>query len=205
MRGNLLDSAISDEDSQTQSRGLLMIGAVSALLVTALVFAGFLLLRSRQQQTVRAQQAQIHKSTEPKGPAKAQILVDEPLLNGDQTVLGGTVKNLSSENLTGLLVELELIRRKDAGTQRISVAVQPSQIAPQQEGHYSVQLRSADYSSVKLAGLNSGAGPTALAYTSAPGQKRPPEKIASKTIIVNQPSRPNNGFLNTPDTPGRIR
>ena len=205
MRGTLLDSTFSDAGPDTQSRSRLLIGAAAAMLVTGLVFTGFLLLRNRQQRLIAAQQAQAHKPTEPKGPIKAQIFVDDPLLKGDQTILGGTVRNISNENLNGLLVDLELVRRKDAGTQRIAVPVQPTQIAPQQEGHYSVQLRSADYSSVKLSGLNSGSGSALLAYTSAPGQKRPPERLENKTIIVNQPSRSNGGFLNTPDTPGRIR
>ncbi len=177
MRGSLLDSPVSDAGSETQSRGLAVIGAVAAA----------------------------PRSIESRGPAKAQVLVDDAFLKGDQTLLGGTVKNISSENLSSLSVDLELIRRKDGEAQRTSVLVQPTQLAPQEEGRYSLQVRSADYSSVKLVGLNSGAGSRALAFTSAPGQKRPPEKLESKTIIVNQPARSKGGFLNTPDTPGRVR
>jgi hypothetical protein len=205
MRGNLLDSTASEPGSETQPRGPILIGAVAALLVTGLVFAGYLVLQRRhQQQALTLQQARVSRTTEPKGPVKAQIFVDDPLLKGDQTVLGGTIKNISSETLNNLSVRLELIRRKGGESQRASAPVEPTQIGPQQEGHYSLQLRSADYSSVKLAGLSSGGSPS-LAYVSAPGQKRAPEKLAGKTIIVNQPGRSNNGFLNTPDTPGRIR
>jgi hypothetical protein len=205
MRGSLLDSPISDPGPDAQSRGLVLIGAVAALLVTGSLFAGYLVLVKRhQQQTLAAAQAQAPRSNESKGPAKAQVLVDDALLKGDQTVLGGTVRNISSENLSSLSVDLELIRRKDGGIQRTSVPVQPTQIAPQQEGRYALQLRSADYSSVRLVGLSSGTGSAALAYTSAPGQKRSPEKLESKTIIVNQPAHSKGGFLNTPDNPGRV-
>src|SRR2546427_7874165 len=100
MKGNFLDSTISDARSERQSRGLLLIGAVAALLVTGLVLAGYSVLRKRhQQQTLAAQRAET-KSIAPKGPVKAQVFVDDAMLKGDQTVLGGTVKNVSGENLS---------------------------------------------------------------------------------------------------------
>ncbi len=40
-------------------------------------------------------------------------MVDEALLQGGKTILGGTVKNTSTEKLDGLAVELELKRRND--------------------------------------------------------------------------------------------
>src|SRR6266581_4157846 len=142
MRGSLLDSPVSDAGSETQSRGLAVIGAVAAVLVTGSLFVGYSVLRKRyQQQTMSAAQAQAPRSIESRGPAKAQVLVDDAFLKGDQTLLGGTVKNISSENLSSLSVDLELIRRKDGEAQRTSVLVQPTQLAPQEEGRYSLQVR----------------------------------------------------------------
>ena len=205
MRGSLLDSPGSGVDADTQTRGLTLVAALAALLITGLVFAGFLVLRKRhQQQTLAAEQAQAPRPSEAKGPIKAQIFVDDALLKGDQTVLGGTVRNISNENLSNVTVDLELIRRKDGGSHKTSVPVEPTQLSPQQEGRYSLQLRSADYSAAKLAGLHGGANSAALAYAAAPGQKRPPEKLESKTIIVNPPGRSKGGFLNSPDNPGRV-
>ena len=42
-------------------------------------------------------------------------MVDDALLQGGKTIIGGTVKNTSGEKLEGLAVELELKRRKDGG------------------------------------------------------------------------------------------
>jgi hypothetical protein len=124
------------------------------------------------------------------------------MLEGDQTVIGGTVKNISSEGLSGLSLDLELKRRKDRSTQSTAVQVSPAQLAPQQEGHYSLRLRSADYSSARLVGLT--ANSVLLAYVTSPGKKRPPEKLEGKTIIVSRPGPAKGEFINTPDSPGRV-
>jgi outer membrane PBP1 activator LpoA protein len=123
------------------------------------------------------------------------------MLKGDQTVIGGTVRNISNEDLSALAVELELRRRKDGKAERALVTVEPSQLKPQQEGRYSLQLRSADYSSAKVVILKSGET-TQVAFAQLPGQKRPPEKIESK--VVTRPGSSNGGFLNTPDKPMRV-
>ena len=206
MKGILLEttSRASTKD-EWSSRGRSLVAAISALVIASLVVAGYFYLRRRHaQQTLLAAQAEQGPAPEVKGPPKVQIFVDEAILKGDQTLIGGTVKNISTENLSSLSVDLELIRRKGAKTERTSVQVQPSQLAPQEEGHYALPLRSLDYASFKLVGLRGGANALALAYTSAPGQKRPPEKVEAKTIIIKRPSTPNNGFLNTPDTPSRV-
>lgn len=201
----LLDSSTTNS-SENQSRSLLWLGVLAALLVTGLFIGGYAVLRKQHQQKVLAsEQAQGAKSIEPKGPPKAQILVDEAIIKGDQTVIGGTVKNISVETLSNLGVDLELIGRKDGAKTKTAVQVEPAQLAPQQEGRYSLQLRSADYITVKLAGLRSGSNPSLVAFLAAPGQKRPFEKLESKTIIVNRPSSAGKGgFLNSPDDPGRV-
>jgi hypothetical protein len=203
---SLLDSSTLDSDAETQSRSRVLLGVLAALVVTGLVFAGYAVLRKQhQQKTLAEEQARAPRAAESKGPAKAQILVDDALIKGDQTVLGGSVKNISGENLNNLAVNLELIRRKDGGTEKVAAQIEPTELAPQQEGRYSLQVRSADYITVKLAGLKSGANSTLLAYVAAPGQKRPLEKLESKTIIVNRPgASKRGGFLNTPDKPGRV-
>jgi hypothetical protein len=205
MKGTLLDSQPSDARDETRSPLLILVGVLAAVLVTGAVFAGYSQLRKRhQQQTLSAVKAEQPPPSAPKGPVMAQILVDEATLKGDQTIVGGTVKNVSGENLNGLTVDLELIKRMKGGSERRLVAVEPAQLAPQQEGRYTLQLRSADYGLVRLVGLKS-ANSTALGYTSAPGQKRPPEKVESKTIVVARPAPKPGEFLNTPDNPGRIR
>jgi hypothetical protein len=202
---SLLNSADENFDSEKQSSGRLLLGALLAVLVAGLLIAGYSLLRKRhEQKVIAAQQLNAPPATEPKGPPKVQILVDEALMKGDQRLLGGTVKNISNANLSDLVVELELTRRKDGGTEKISAAVDPKELTPQQEGRYAFQLKAVDYLSVRLAGLRSLSNPDQLAFLTGIGQKRPPEKYEGKTIIVSKPSSAKGGFLNTPDNPGRV-
>jgi len=138
---------------EKRSTGRMVVAALCALLVTAIVFAGYTYLRKRTaQQRLSATAAQAPASTDtPRGPAKAHILVDEALLKGGQTIIGGTVRNISPDKLTGLTVALELRRRKDGTLEQTSVTVEPQQLEPAQEGRYSLKLPAKEYNSVRLA------------------------------------------------------
>jgi hypothetical protein len=205
MKATLIESVSLDSPIEENRSRLTLIAIICAVLITGLVFAGYAYLRKRHaQQILAATPAPRADATQVKGPAKAEISVDEPLLEGEQTVIGGTIKNISNEELTGLSVELDLKRRKDATTQKMTVQVSPVPLAPQQEGWYSLRLRSADYSSVKLVALRCGPDSVRLAYTTSPGKKRPPERLEGKTIIVSRPPSSKDGFLNTPDNPVRV-
>ena len=205
----LIESGSIEEsiDGGNGYRWRIAIGLVCAVATTAILFGGYFYLRNRhaQQSQAVAQPSTNLSETLPKGPIKAEVFVDEPLLEGEQTIIGGTVRNVSNEELTGLSVELELKRRKDGGTQKTSVAVGPAQLAPHEEGHYSLRVRSADYSNVRLVALKGGPDSAPLAYAASPGKRRPPERLEGKTIIINRRPPEKGGFLNTPDSPGRIR
>ena len=196
------------EEKQPASRKLAAI--LAAVLVTAVLVAGYAYLRRRHSQQVAAQALQAQQeraaqnaNTAPKGPAKAHILVDEALLKGGQTIIGGTVKNTSNEKLSGLAVELVLRRRKDASVEQTSVPIEPADLEAGQEGRYSLQLPAQDYSAVRLVSLRSGDS-NLLAYTSSPGQKRPPERIEPKVVIVPRSGSRGGEFLNSPDNPARV-
>lgn len=206
MQGTLIElNPSSRGGDEGAARFRVLIGGICAFLVMSLVVGGYLILRRRHaQQTLQAVKEEQGPPAEPKGPPKARIFIDDAVLKGDQTLVAGTVKNISNEQLSSLSVDLELIRRRGSITDKTSVQVEPSQLGPQEEGRYTLPLRSADYISVRLIGLKSGSA-TALVYTSALGQKRPTEKTESKTVIVKRPSsNAKEGFLNTPDTPGRV-
>lgn len=184
----------------------MVLAGISALLITALLLAGYTLLRKRHAEdsgltslSNPAQSAETRKQ-----PPKALIIVDEALLKDGKTTIGGVVKNTSAERLEGLSVELELKRRKDAMTETQLVPLVPALLEPQQEGRYSLQLKAKDYSSARLAGLKSGSTLAALPFTTAPGQKRPPERLETKTIIVGKPASKGGEFLNSPDKPARV-
>jgi hypothetical protein len=179
----------------------IVIAGVAALIVTVLIFAGYTLLRKRHADNTTAQIA-AKAPVLPKAP-KATIFVDEATLQGGNTTIGGTVKNTSSEKLSQLSLEVELKRRKDAQTEIKVVALNPSALDPDQEGHYSMQLRAQDYSSAKVVALKVGTDP--LPFTTAQGQKRPLERLEPKTIIVGtRPPGKNDGFLNSPDKPAHV-
>jgi hypothetical protein len=178
-----------------------VVAAFAALVVAVLLLGGYFYLR--QKHAAEGQASMTENSAAERKPPKAHILVDDATLAGGKTTLGGTVKNTSSETLTNLQVELELKSRKDASTEKRLVALQPADLQPQQEGRYSLQLQAQNYSSAKLLGLKSGND--AVPYSSAPGQKRVPERLESKTITIDKaPPGKRDEFLNTPDNPARV-
>jgi hypothetical protein len=187
------------------STGRKLVAVVCAVAVTAIVFAGFIYLRKRSaQQRLAAIAAQVPPSDVPKGPAKAHILVDDALLKGGQTIIGGTVKNISGEKLSGLTVALELRRRKDGSLEQTSAEVEPNDLEPDQEGRYVLKLPAQQYISVRLTGLKGGRDSALLAYTAASGQKRPPERLEPKVVTVPRPAGRGGEFLNSPDSPARV-
>jgi len=184
------------------SLGAKLVAGVCAIVITALVLAGYAFLRRRHlQNTSAGSQASLG---EPKGPPKAIILVDDALLQRGKTIIGGTVKNTSTEKLEGLSVELELKRRKDGVGEKQLVALEPSRLDPEQEARYSIQLKGQDYGSVRLVALKAGPNLIPLPYTVAQGQKRPLERLESKTIIIDRRSSQRGEFLNSPNNPARV-
>ncbi len=183
------------------SAGPKLLAGLAALLITALVFAGYALLRKRHAGSlVSSQQASATTSK----PPQALIIIDEALLQGGKTTIGGVVRNTSSEKLEGLAVELELRRRKDAGIETRSIPLAPGNLDSQQEGRYLLELKAQDYSSARLVALKAGPNSLPLPYATAQGQKRPPERLEPKTIIVGRPSGKGGEFLNSPDNPARV-
>ena len=186
------------------SFGLRLVAGICALAVTAAVFLGYAYLRRRHAENSAALSTAQMKAAEPKTPPKAIVLVDDALMQGSKTIVGGSVRNTSGESLGQVSVELELKHRKDGTAEKKLVALTPSQLEPGQEGRYSIELKAQEYGSARLVGLRAGPDSSPLAYTSGPGQKRPAERLESKTIILNKPSSKRGEFLNSPDNPARV-
>ncbi|MGH9929710.1 MAG: hypothetical protein ACREA9_10870 [Pyrinomonadaceae bacterium] len=191
-----------------QSKGSVwpkLLGGISALVITALVFTGYTLLRKRHAEDSGSLALSSPVSTAATTrPARALIIVDEALIKGGKTTIGGIVRNTSAEKLEGLSVELELRHRKDGVKETRLVLLDPAQLEPQQEGRYSLEVKAQDYSSARLVALKAGPNLLPLPYTTAQGQKRPPERLEPKTIIVGRPSGKGGEFLNSPDNPARV-
>jgi hypothetical protein len=186
----------------TESSGLKIAAAISALVITALVFVGYAYLRKRHAQSAAPDQQAT--SAQPKGPPQALLLVDEALLQGSNTLLGGTVRNISNERLAGLSLVLELKRRSGGSTEKRQVPLSPADLDPSQEGRYSLQLKAQDYVSAKVVALLVGSQAASIPYSIAQGEKRPPERLESKTIKVDKPPGKRSEFLNSPDNPARV-
>ena len=196
----------NDEFFVEEKRSVLpmVIAGAAALLITALIFAGYTLLRKRHAEDTASQaQASAPRVTQ-QLPPKALILVDDATIDGGKTTLGGLVRNTSNEKLEGLAIELELKRRKDGGTEKQLIPLQPDHLDPQQEGRYAVQLRAQDYSYAHLTGLKSRPTLAAVPYTAQQGQKRTPERLETKTIVVGKPGSKGGEFLNSPNNPARV-
>jgi hypothetical protein len=190
-----------------RSSALKLISVLTALAITAALLIGFLVWRRRHEQSVAVEpQAKSNAAARPALPTKVQVYMDEPVRKGPQAIIGGTVQNVSGEQLSNLAVEIELAHRKDGGTDVRTLEVEPRELAPNQKGRYTVSL-TGDYRSVKLRSIKSGTGSDEIGFKTAPGAPRPVERVPEgKTIIVNKPSAPKQGeeFINTPDNPARI-
>lgn len=186
------------------SLGLKLVAGLCALALTVAVLVGYSYLRQRHAADT-ASIAPRAASPEPRKPPKAVVLVDEALLQGNRTMVGGTVRNVSNEGLEQVTVELELKRRKDGAPEKKLIALAPSQLEPTQEGRYALELKAQEYGSVRLIGLRAGPDSSPVVYSSAQGQKRPLERLESKTVIVDKPpSSKRPEFLNSPDNPARV-
>jgi len=187
------------------SFGIKLVGAIAALVVTVSVLVGYAYLRKRsaENNATRASLAQA-AAAQPQLTPKALVLVDEALLQGNKTVVGGTVKNTSAETLRQVTVELELKRRKDGTTEKRDLVLTPAELQPGQEGRYLLELKASDYGLARLVGLSAGQDSAPIVYTSASGRKRPLERLESKPIIVARPPAKPGEFLNSPDNPTRV-
>src|SRR6266404_2438963 len=93
-----------EEEERRHTRRLL-IGVLCALILTASVFGGYIYLRKRHERQVAAAVALENVQ---KAAPKVQVLVDDAMVNGKITVLGGSIQNISNEALHNVAVELQL-------------------------------------------------------------------------------------------------
>jgi len=183
-------------------------GAIAcALAVAAALLVGYRYLRARQLASVRAaQQAELDSKVV--APPEAQIFEDEARLKGSDALITGTIRNISDKRLEALSLEMELKRRGNAqAVERRKVNVEPADLAPGEEGRYSLSLPSSEWSGARLLNLNSERRTEAIAFKSAVGARRPPERLSQgspKIVVVPRPKPKGEEFINTPDNPTRI-
>jgi len=189
---------------ERDSNKLKMLAVVCAVGLTAILLIGYGIMRKYHALKVLAENTPPPVvDAGPKGPALAHIVLDEPSIAKGTTTIGGVVKNISKQDLTGLSVVLELRRRKDGGLEESILPVTPSQLQPEQEGSYSVTVPAQNFAAIRLAGLKADPQATLIAYSSSQGKKRTPERLEPKTVVVKRTGKPGE-FINSPDNPGRI-
>jgi hypothetical protein len=192
------EEAIARERDSSKQKLLAVICAVG---LTAILLVAYGYIRKFHAQRV------IAENTPPpvpeKAPPLAHIIVDEPTLEKGMTTIGGVVKNISKQELSGISVVIQLRRRKDSGVEETALPVTPAQLQPEQEGSYSLKVSAQDFASIRLAGLKADPQSSLIAYSSSQGKKRTPERLEPKTIVVKRAGKPGE-FINTPDNPGRV-
>lgn len=196
------EQAIARERDSSKRK---LLAAVCAVGLTAILLAGYSYVRKYHAQRLLASNTPPPATTDagPKGPALAHVVIDEPSIAKGITTIGGVVRNVSKQELTGLSVVIELRRRKDGGLEEFVIPVTPAELQPDQEASYAVKLPAQDFASIRLAGLKADPQSSLIAYSSSQGKKRPPERLEPKTIVIRRAGKPGD-FINTPDNPGRV-
>src|SRR5215207_4151297 len=195
------EEAIARERDSSKRK---LLAVVCAVAVTAILLVGYGFIRKYHAQRVITDNTPPPiAETGPKGPPVAHVVVDEPTLEKGMTTIGGVVKNVSKQELSGLSVVVEMRRRKDGRLEESSLPVTPAQLQPEQEGSYSVKVSAQEFASIRLAGLKTDSQSSLLAFSSSQGKKRTPERLEPKAIVVKRAGKPGE-FINTPDNPGRV-
>jgi len=194
------EEALSRQQESTKRKALAVICAVA---ITALLLAGYALVRKYHAMQVAANTPPAVPEPTPKGPALAHVVVDEPTLEKGMTTVGGVVKNVSNQQLSGVSVTLEFRRRKDGKSEQTVLRVTPAELQPQEEGAYAAKFSINDFASVRLSGVQTDPESTMIVYSSSQGKKRAPERLQPQTIVVKRAGKPGE-FLNTPDNPARV-
>jgi hypothetical protein len=188
-------------EKETMKR--LILGIVCAVGITAILLAGYTYFRQRHAvQVITANTPPPVVETGPKGPPVAHIWIDEPTLDKGVTIIGGVVKNISSQELSGISIAMELKRRKDKSIEQTVVPLAPARLAPEEQGSYSLKLPAKDYDSIKFVGIKADPQSALIAYTTSPGKKRPLERLQPQ--VVSKGRAKEGDFINTPDNPSKV-
>jgi len=179
---------------------------ICSLAVAIALIIGYRFLRTRHLEQVRATQ-KIEPSEKIILPPEVQIYEDEARLKGSEAIITGTIHNISEKRLEELSLELELKRRASQVTERRKINIEPGALEPGEQGRYSLRLSSSEWSGARVLSLNSARRNETIAFKSAVGAHRQPERLpqgALKVVVVPRPRPKGEEFINTPDNPTRI-
>ena len=198
---NQLDAQpVQLEDEERRRTIRLFAGVLCAIVLTGVVLGGYLYLRKKHEREVAA--ATETAKTKALAP-KIEVFVDDATLNGKQTVLGGTLHNISGETLRDVTVELELKRRTGGGLEVRTLKPDQTELGPDGKARYGVELLAQDYMTARL--LRITANRQELPFKTLPGAPRPTmTPPVGKSVFGKRPAPHGERFINTPNTPGRV-
>jgi hypothetical protein len=192
--------AIEEEEKRHTRR--LLVGVLCALFLTGSVLGGYLFLRKRHERQVAA--AAAAEKIEKARP-KVEVIVDDAMIEGKKTTLGGTVHNISGDVLHNVAVELQLRKRTGGGLERRLVTPDATELAPDASARYKLEVAVEDYSSATFSKVLTGEPRVAVAFKAMPGAERPAmDAPASKTVMVKRPAPKGDEFLNSEKNPVKV-
>jgi hypothetical protein len=201
-----------EEEERRHTRRLIA-GVLCALIIAGLLLGGYLYVRKRlggASTSAASAKAKVAR------PPKVEIFVDEATLKDKDTLLGGTVHNISNETYRNLMIELELQRRLvfDKGkfveppggrVETKAVPLEVSELGPGASARYAITLSAKDYITASLVRVVAGDNHAEVPFKTLPGTPRPLETpVPGKTIVVKRPVPSGEQFINTPDKPERV-
>src|SRR5262245_33187122 len=131
------DNPIPVVEEEKRHTRRLLVGVLCALVLTASVLGGYLYLRKRhERQVAEATRLETAKKAAP----KVEVLVDDAMIEGKTTLLGGTIHNISGEPLRNVAVELLLRKRSGSGMETKVVAPESTDLAPDATTRYGLKL-----------------------------------------------------------------
>lgn len=189
---------------ERETRKRLVLGIVCAVAVAAILLAGYTYFRKRHAlQVIAANTPPPVVDNGPKGPPVVHIWIDEPTLDkGTTTTIGGTIKNISKQELSGISVAMELKRKKDKSIEHTLVPLTPGRLQPEEQGSYSLKISSRDYDSIKFVGIKADPQAALIAYSTSPGKKRPLERL--QPGVASRSQTKEGDFINTADNPTKV-
>lgn len=204
----MIESITETEEVRSNSSKAFYIALMLALLITAGVGIGMMILQRRNANRFAQQQAEAAEPVEkPKPTPELKVLLDESIVKAGKASISGTVKNLSPNPVSGISLELQLFQRKDGGTMVKTIDPAPADLPPNGEAKFSMTVSQSEFRTWRVARVVSSAANRDIAFVTDEGVLRPKEGPTTVTQTVGgrrSGGTTDGGFLNTPDTPIRV-
>lgn len=204
----MIESITETTDLRGRSGKAFYIGLLLALLITAGVGVGLMVLQRRNATRLAEQQKAVEQPLEkPKPKPELQVLLDDSIIKSGNASVSGTVKNISSNPVSGITLQLQLIQRSDSATIIRPVVPTPADLAPNGEAKFAFTVSQKEYRTWRVGKVLSSSANREIAFVTDQGAERPkegPTTVNQTTAGRGAGTRSDGGYLNTPDTPVRV-